>query len=262
MIRLPHRDLPSDAALELAALQREVDGLPSYAERRRAAIEQWPSRSQRKVFTIVRETLVGICSGPGRCMFCEDNCGCQIEHFRPKSIYPGLVFAWVNYLYACGQCNGPKGDRFAVFSDSSAVIDLSPCEVEPALGSPVLLDPRQDDPMEFLWLELRDTFLFKPKGARGTSDHERADYTIRWLGLNLRPDLVKAREVAYEDFRDRLEMYAQKKRDGADQDTLARRRDALLRKNHITVWREMQRQHEQIDELRAIFQYVPEALRW
>jgi len=39
-------------------------------------------------------------------------------------------------------------------------------------------------------------------------------------------------------------------------------RDAIKDSPHPTVWREIQRQQPVIDELRALFQEVPEALDW
>ena len=126
----------------------------------------------------------------------------------------------------------------------------------------MLLDPRRDEPLDYLWLDLRDTFLFKPVHPEGTPEHSRADYTIRWLDLNIRPDLAGARRVAYENYRNGVEAYAAAKRGDASAANLERRRRALLKNGHITVWREMQRQHGEIDELRSLFEEVPEALRW
>ena len=48
-------------------------------------------------------------------MYCEDSVGDEVEHHRPKNLYPDHTFLWDNYLYACGPCNGPKNNRFAVF---------------------------------------------------------------------------------------------------------------------------------------------------
>ena len=47
-------------------------------------------------------------------MYCEDSVADEVEHFRPKDLYPDVVFAWRNYLYACGQCNGGKNNRFSI----------------------------------------------------------------------------------------------------------------------------------------------------
>jgi uncharacterized protein (TIGR02646 family) len=262
MIQVKSRELAAEALAELAALQREIDSLPTYPERVTAAVEQWPSRRRRKVFSHVEEILGAMCSGPKRCMFCEDNGAYQIEHFRPKSLYPGLVYAWGNYLFACGQCNGPKSDRFAIFSGSGAVLELARAGSEPESVPSVLLDPRQDEPMGYLWLDLRDTFRFKPVHASGTLGYDRADYTLRWLGLNDRDELVEARRSAYGDYLAHLERYATRKRSGADPEILKQLRRSIERRNHVTVWREMQRQHQTDANLRALFEEVPETLAW
>ena len=54
----------------------------------------------------------------GKCAYCESKIkhvsDPHIEHYRPKSKFPDLTFAWDNLLLACGQCNSAKykGDRF------------------------------------------------------------------------------------------------------------------------------------------------------
>ena len=262
MIQVPSHGLPEDVLAELAGFQQEIDAFLTYPERVKAALDQWPVKRRRVLFERIEAVLGVMCSGPRRCMFCEDNGAYQIEHFRPKTLYPGLVFAWANYLYACGQCNGPKSNPFAVFSEVGTVLVILEPEDEPAPGPPVLLDPRQDDPMAYLWLDLRDTFRFKEIHPEGTAEHSRAKITIDWLGLNERDDLVEARSTAYDDFRARLVEYASKKNAGCTQDVLNRLRGALLRKNHMTVWREMQRQSQLIGELSELFAAVPEALSW
>lgn len=262
MIRMQPRELPAKALAELMDLQREVDSLPTYPERVSAAVELWPSKRRRKVFDLIEKELGVMCSGPKRCMFCEDNGAYQIEHFRPKSLYPGLVYAWANYLFACGQCNAPKSNRFAIFSAGGAVLEIVRTDNEPESEPSVLLDPRQDEPMDYLWLDLSGTFRFEPIHASGTLGHDRADVTIRWLGLNERDELVVARGNAYDDYLARFERYVTNKRSNADVDTLQRLRRSIERSTHITVWREMQRQHEKIANLRALFEEAPEALGW
>lgn len=54
-------------------------------------------------------------SSNGKCAFCEcipsDGGNVEVEHFKPKSIYPENTFDWVNLLPACRKCNGHKGDH-------------------------------------------------------------------------------------------------------------------------------------------------------
>lgn len=261
MIRVQQGEPSAEVLAELARLQHELDALPTYPQRARAAVDQWRSRRQLSVFRRVEEALAALCSGAGRCMFCEDSAGYQIEHFRPRSLYPGLTYAWVNYLYACGQCNNKKVNRFAIFSASGDVLKLSPSDKEPEHGPAVLIDPRHDDPLDYLELDLKGRPLFVEKHASGTACH-RARYTIDCLGLNTRTQLVGARSVAYQDYVSRLKAYIHDRSRGADAARLEHSRRALQRRGHFAVWREMKRQHRQIEELRILFEEVPEALAW
>jgi len=82
----------------------------------------------------------------GKCAYCESKIDVitygAIEHFRPKSKYPELTFAWSNLLLACDRCNdaGHKGDRFPLDGG----------------GNPLLLDPTDPDTnpqahLDFVW---------------------------------------------------------------------------------------------------------------
>ena len=35
----------------------------------------------------------------------------DVEHFRPQAMNPELASVYENLFYACGRCNGAKGDR-------------------------------------------------------------------------------------------------------------------------------------------------------
>lgn len=52
-------------------------------------------------------------SGPGqRCMFCSGSEASDVEHFRPKAVFPNLAMTWENYLWSCTPCNRGKLSRF------------------------------------------------------------------------------------------------------------------------------------------------------
>jgi hypothetical protein len=113
-----------------------------------------------------------------------------------------------------------------------------------------------------MFLDLRETFRFIPLTSRGTRDHARAEYTIRTLRLNIRDELPRARRHACIDYVARVRHY-QRERDGnASTARLVELRDAIQRRQHPTVWREMQRQREKLPELQALFSDVPEATAW
>ena len=96
-----------------------------------------------------------------KCAYCETPINAkrsgQVEHFKPKALFPTLAYDWDNYFLACGGCNGPKWDKW------------------PASGSYVR--PDQGDP------EKRFTFTQdgKIKAAPGDGD---ASSTVRDLDMN------------------------------------------------------------------------------
>lgn len=46
------------------------------------------------------------------CAYCEEVCKGEVDHFRPKSRFPDLVYEWTNWLLACTPCNRAKGDKW------------------------------------------------------------------------------------------------------------------------------------------------------
>lgn len=259
--------LPAPANGLLEQYQAEVDGQSNYADRVAAAKSLFSRRNKKTnlAFAAVRTTLTGMCRGLGRCMYCEDTPADEVEHHSPKDLYPELVFVWRNYLYACGPCNGPKNNRFAVIDPSNArLIDVSRLRdtpvVPPAAGAPALIDPRREDPFDFLMLDLRDTFQLTPLHVPETPEYLRAEYTIRVLRLNERDLLVAARADAFGGYRARLREFVQQREAGASPSDLARLGNGFRTAPHATVWAEMKRQQQHLPELAELFAQAPEAL--
>ncbi len=118
MLRIPDLQLSKSAITQLAAYQAQVDALGVY-ENRIAEAKRLFSRRNKKsnpTFREVRKVLDQMCGGARRCMYCEDSVADEVEHFKPKDFYPELAFAWINYLYACGPCNGGKSNAFPIVS--------------------------------------------------------------------------------------------------------------------------------------------------
>jgi hypothetical protein len=128
-------------------------------------------------------------------------------------------------------------------------------------GEPVLLNPRLDDALRFLALDLRETFRLEPYPGLTGRDRDRAVYTRDTMGLN-RDVLIDSRRSSYGSFRARLREYIADRNEGKPADLLQRHIKALQRLGHPTVWREMQRQQSRIAELRTLFTQAPEALGW
>ena len=191
MIQVCLHTLPPGAEsvlAELAVYQAALDACASYAARVEAAGAHWDKRRESAAIRFVREMLHAMCTGIRRCMYCEDSRAEDVEHVRPKALYPGLVFAWANFLYACAECNRKKGARFKVHLGDGRIVDVGrkrgvPVPLELAvdhpllLGEPLLIDPRSEDPLDLLRLDL-ETGAFEAMHAEGLR-HERARYTDR-----------------------------------------------------------------------------------
>ena len=261
MLKIGDGRLPRIHQDKLAEYQKDVDEKCSYREQVKAAktLFKLRNRKENRTFAAVRKELAYLCSGSRRCMYCEDSVADEIEHFRPKDLYPEVVFAWMNYLYACGSCNGGKNNKFVVIDSTGAFVDVRPHKtpvVRPRSGDAALIDPRRENPLDFLMLDLRDTFEFTPIADAGTQDYERASYTIDVLRLNDREYLVEARETAFLNYRALLSTY------GRERDPRRRRigMRAIRDNNHPTVWWEMKRQRQRWGELADLFALAPEFL--
>ncbi len=268
MIQLAQQPLPSDAAKELQQYQQEVDAILPYKDRVQRGKKDFSkyNKTDDRVFKSVRATLTLMCSGSRRCMYCEDSCADEVEHIKPKDLYPESVFKWENYLYACGICNREKSNAFAVFvtgTGKKVIVTRKKDDpiVPPVAGDNVFLDPRIENPLSFLALDLRDTFKFVPFPGISPKERERAIYTRDTLQLD-REVLVEARRQAYGSYKARLHEYIVERNKGRDKSQLDQLVRSLQRLQHPTVWLEMQRQYDRVPDLIPLFAQVPEAFIW
>lgn len=269
MIKIQDFKLTYKANNYLKQQQKIVDHSNDYEQKVITAKTMFKSRNRKNNsdFLEIRETLTRMCSGLGRCMYCEDAPADEVEHHRPKDLYPELTFVWPNYLYACGPCNGPKNNRFAVLDPvTRALIDVTRPRgapiIPPAPGAPALLDPRREDPLDFMMLDLRGTFYLVPLHDPGSPEYLRADYTIKVLRLNARDMLVAARADAFNGYRARLREYIRQRDTGASPSRLDVLKTGFQRAPHATVWAEMKRQHPWHRELADLFDQAPVALNF
>jgi uncharacterized protein (TIGR02646 family) len=270
MLRTSPVALPAPAVTQLARWQGEVARERAYANKVTTAKRLFSLRNRKNnsTFKAIKRSLIVMCPGSQRCHYCEDSAADEVEHIRPKDLYPELVFRWDNYVYSCGGCNGMKLNRFAVFAGTTAkVIDVtrptnSPVR-PPSKGDPVFLDLRVDDPTALMALDLAGTFLFLPSGSPRSRSYRRAQYTIELLGLNTREHLIQQRRTAFSGYRARLIEYVthkQRRSPKAQLDILAR---AVRHVDHPTVWFEMKRQRNAAPlRLAPLFRAAPEALSW
>lgn len=76
----------------------------------------------------IKEAL--IISSFEKCSFCEgkpsESGNVEVEHFKPKSIYPEYTFKWSNLLPSCTKCNGSKRNH-----DTGSEPIVNPYEINP-----------------------------------------------------------------------------------------------------------------------------------
>lgn len=167
MRRLVRTALPERLRGYLAKKQREVDsGKPPEVAWNRAR----PTQTMGCVVDELRR-MVG---ARGRCMFCEDSRGVEIEHFWPKARYPVRTFLWDNLLLICSACNRKKGERFELG----------------ATGSPLLIDPTRDDPWDHLYYD-SETGIVTARFIPATGEPDpRGQYTVARSNLPLNVQAV------------------------------------------------------------------------
>jgi hypothetical protein len=269
MIQLPTHIHPDQSVLdELQTYQNQIVG--TFSEKQTLAKSKFKSRNKKgnRVFDNIKEKLTLMCSGARRCAYCEDAPADEVEHFFPKILYPDKCFDWNNYLYACGPCNGPKSSQFAIFEEITGILTILDATEPPLNGQPVLINPRLENGMDFCRLNLH-TFDFEIIEPVGTKDYIRADYTFNTvLRLNTqREPLREAREIAYGNYHGRLFRYAELKATALPIQ-LDKMVVQLKRESHPTVWKEIQRSHQEgrlahLDpDFDALFVKCPEALHW
>ncbi len=124
-------------------------------------------------------------------------------------------------------------------------------------------DLRKENPLDYLQLDLQDTFYFEPVSTdKASLHHRRAKAAIEVLGLNVRDYLCRARAEAYDSYLARLSQYIQWREAGVEPAKLERLKSSLQRMGHPTVWAEMKRQRDRLPVLRHLFGQAPEALGW
>jgi uncharacterized protein (TIGR02646 family) len=268
MIQLPHTDVTAQMLNGLAQYQQIVDDQASYADRVAKAKSEFSARNKKTnaVFREVRAALSRMCTATRRCCYCEDSMADEVEHIAPKDLYPEQVFDWQNYLYACGPCNSPKGSQYAVITVEGHLQSVSRAKgasvTEPAGGIHALINPRLENPQDFLWLDIVDTFTFVPTEDAGTLSEQRATYTCKVLALNNRDVLIEARRVAFDSYRARLVEYIHNRDNGTPAQDLEKLVSGMRAMTNPAVWLEMKRSRAARPDIERLFNRAPEALNW
>jgi hypothetical protein len=203
--------------------------------------------------------------------------GDEVEHIYPKDLFPEKCFDWNNYVYACGPCNGPKNNKFALFKKpGGAFVEVNPprgtASIKPPKGEAVLINGRIENPLDYAILDLTGTFKFYPLPTINSKKKKRVEYTyndVLRLNDGEREPIRQARENAFGMYKARLFEYVVKYKAGKSKAFLDKLIDGIKKEAHPTVWKEMQRYYiigkldAVDDELKELFDEAgPEALTW
>lgn len=135
MRQLPPR--PQLAGRLSRQLARETAAIEAASDQKREAEKRYRRARLSPWFQPLVQSLREM-SRPGqRCMFCSGNEASDVEHFRPKAVFPTLTLDWNNLLWACAICNRSKRNRF-------------PPDTEP--GAP-LLNPVEENAWSFFFID-------------------------------------------------------------------------------------------------------------
>ena len=268
MFRLHPPGLTPKTLDHLRASQSSLDALSTYQERVEQSVKKWKVKAStldgKAAFAEIKLALSQMSSVAQRCHYCEDSFADEVEHIQPKTLYPELTFAWENYLYVCGPCNGPKSNRFAVINAQGVFVDVSRSSADPvappSAGAPALINPRVEDPLDFLTLDLIDTFYFIPLESLAPEPRRRADYTIELLRLNERPHLVEMRRREYKAQLNKLVLYAWRKNQNPHDPELPALLRSLGEVQFRAVWACMKSRRREVPDLLKCFGLAPEAL--
>lgn len=186
MIRLQRTGLPPAVAAHLKTYTQEIEQTAE-SKRKAKALDLWAhSTVRRRVREGILATLADMAPGHQRCMYCGDSQGTDIDHFEPKSLAPLRTFEWLNHLLACSYCNSnQKRNTFPRSAED---------------GSPLLLDPTLQDPLDHLRLVLP---LCTYKGLT-----PQGEACIDVFGLNSRGALVDGRRTAYGTAKQSVELWS------------------------------------------------------
>jgi uncharacterized protein (TIGR02646 family) len=181
MRRLPVRpNLPRKTQVRLNKETAKIIASPSPIE---TAAKRYAAARKAKWFEPVLKTL-GAMTGPGEpCMLCDANESTDVEHYRPKAVFPHLALVWGNLLWGCTNCNRHKGNQF-------------PPDTKPGAR---LIDPIEENVWDYFLIDRFGNLI--PKWRQDTNAlDERAVSTRDLLYLN-RETLQARRHSRLNDLR-------------------------------------------------------------
>jgi len=157
------------------------------SDQKAEAADRYGKARQATWFQEIINALIKISGRGERCMFCSGSESSDVEHFRPKSIFPTLALTWENLLWVCTICNRAKANQFPPDLDK------------------LLINPMQENVWDFFFID--EFGLLTPRWNLGLDNQEpRAVSTMSIVRLD--------RQALQETRQSRLRNLKQQVRDG------------------------------------------------
>ncbi|MDD2774619.1 MAG: TIGR02646 family protein [Gallionella sp.] len=190
MQRVRRAALAPDLHTYLNDKQQEIDTARARGENPDIT-SKWKSARQTQSMTSVLNALQSMMGKRGRCMYCVDSHGCDIEHFRPKSPFPEWMFQWQNLLLCCTECGRLKGSKFPLHDDQQ----------------PLLIDPCVEDPWDYLDFEI-ETGRMSARYILQLNDYSNKGLkTVEILQLDRREGLAESYKRTYKRLKQCISNY-------------------------------------------------------
>lgn len=149
---------------------------------------EWKRARQTQPLLLALGILKTMAGPRERCMYCGDSHGTDIEHYWPKTPYPGRMFRWTNMLLGCTDCGRIKGSRFPL----------------DAAGRPLMVKPTHDDPWEFLDFDPLTGNLVARFHLHLNGTTQKGDKTVDTLKLDQREALAKGYQKSFVRIKEKL----------------------------------------------------------
>ena len=152
-----------------------------------------------------------------------------------STVFPGTIISIpaADATAAIKAINSKSSNRTRERSSISRQPKRNRKYKEPPQGDALLIDPRKDNPLDFICLNL-STLKYAIAAAPETEAFSRGKWTIDCLGLNDREVLVRSRKEAYGNYLARLEAY-RAKRNTAPAEKLKRMEKNIKNMAHPTA---------------------------
>lgn len=203
---------PSLPQLTTEKLSRETRAIQDAPAPKAESMRRFNNARGAKWFQPVVAALKKMAGKGQRCMYCSGNEASDVEHYRPKAVFPEHAMEWGNYLWTCTICNRHKADRF-------------PPDTQPGAR---LINPAEEDPWQFFFID--EYGLLTPRYDRDAdAPNARAESTQDIVRLN--------REVLQEARKERLDDLKGRAREWSDQRKSGVKSSSQVRKE-IDAWRQ------------------------